>query len=100
MVRFARKVASDATAVSDTDIESLREHGFSDEAIFDIVLSAAARAFFSKVLDGVGALADASFMHLDAPLRDALTVGRPIAQTPSATLRCEQTVEDGGLAGE
>lgn len=99
MVRFARKVASDAAAVSDRDIETLRAHGFSDEAIFDIVLTAAARAFFSKVLDGVGALADAGFMHLDAPLRRALTVGRPIAQAPSATLQCEQAVEGGDLAG-
>jgi hypothetical protein len=51
------------------------------------------------VLDGVGALADASFMHLDAPLRQALTVGRPIAQAPSAMLRCEQAVAGGGRAG-
>jgi hypothetical protein len=38
-------------------------------------------------------------MHLDAPLRRALTVGRPIAQAPSATLQCEQAVEGGDLAG-
>jgi hypothetical protein len=37
------------------------------------------RAFFSKVLDGVGALADARFASdLEPALRDALTVGRPI----------------------
>ena len=47
--------------------------------IFDVVMAAAARCFFSKVLDGVGAEPDAKYRALDPELRDALTVGRPIA---------------------
>jgi hypothetical protein len=43
------------------------------------VLAAAARCFFSKVLDGVRAEPDAKYRALDPELRDALTVGRPVA---------------------
>ncbi len=45
----------------------------------DVVLAAAARCFFSKTLDGLGVLPDASFRDLDPELREALVVGRPIA---------------------
>jgi hypothetical protein len=45
-----------------------------------VILSAAMRAFFAKVLDATGALADPRFAALDPALRDALTVGRPIAE--------------------
>jgi hypothetical protein len=72
-------VAEDATAVRQEDVDRLRSLGLSDAEILDVVLTAAMRAFFSKVLDGVGALADASFADLEQRLRDALTVGRPIA---------------------
>jgi hypothetical protein len=37
------------------------------------------RCFFSKVLDAVGADADAKYAALDPGLRDALVVGRPLA---------------------
>jgi hypothetical protein len=39
----------------------------------------AARCFFSKLLDALGAQPDSSFNLLDPALRDALTVGRPVA---------------------
>ena len=41
----------------------------------------AARCFFSKTLDALGAQADPVFAELDPELRDALTVGRPIAES-------------------
>ena len=78
---LADKVAQDATSVTEADVETLRAHGLSDADVFDVVVAAAARCFFSKVLDGVGARADARYAGLDAPLRDALTVGRPIAES-------------------
>src|SRR5437773_1282665 len=40
---------------------------------------AAARCFFSKLLDALGVQADSTFNHLDPALREALTVGRPVA---------------------
>jgi uncharacterized peroxidase-related enzyme len=76
---LADKVADDATSVTEEDIERLRGLGLSDTEIFDVVVAAAARCFFSKTLDGLGVQADARFAQLDPELRGALTVGRPIA---------------------
>jgi uncharacterized peroxidase-related enzyme len=79
VIGLADKVAADATAVTRGDIEHLRGLGLSDAEILDVVLAAAARCFFSKVLDAVGCDPDAAFNELEPGLRDALTVGRPIA---------------------
>jgi uncharacterized peroxidase-related enzyme len=76
---LAEKVADDATAVTQADIDRLRSLGLPDAEILGVVLAAAARCFFSKVLDGVGAQPDAKYAALEPALRDALTVGRPIA---------------------
>lgn len=76
---LAEKVADDATAVTQSDIDRLRTLGLSDKEILEVVLAAAARCFFSKVLDGLGAQPDHIYSGLDPELRDALTVGRPIA---------------------
>jgi uncharacterized peroxidase-related enzyme len=78
---LAEKVAADATSVTEADLDGLRALGLSDTEIFDVVLAAAARCFFSKVLDGVGVRPDAKYRALEPALRDALTVGRPIDQT-------------------
>ena len=75
---LAAKVADDATTVSEHDIERLRAAGLSDREIFDVVLAAAARSFFSKVLDATGTLADSVYNDLDPELRQVLTVGRPV----------------------
>ena len=56
---LAIKVATDATTVTQADLDRLRERGFSDADIADVVLAAAARCFFSKVLDGLGIEPDA-----------------------------------------
>jgi hypothetical protein len=45
------------------------------------VLAAAARCFFSTVLDGLGVEPDARFARLPSRVRDALTVGRPVSST-------------------
>jgi len=79
VMELADKVADDATRVTEADVDRLRSLGLSDQEILDVVLAAAARCFFSKVLDGVGAEPDAGYASLDPDLRDALTVGRPIA---------------------
>ena len=79
MMAFAEKVALNADRVTSDDIDELRSHGYRDEEIFDIAAAAAARCFFSKLVDAVGAEPDSSFNLLDPALRDALTVGRPVA---------------------
>jgi uncharacterized peroxidase-related enzyme len=76
---LADKVATDATSVSQQDIDRLRGFGLSDGEILEVVLAAAARCFFSKALDAVGAAPDAKYGRLEPSLREALTVGRPIA---------------------
>ncbi len=76
---LADRVAADATQIGQADIDHLRSLGLTDAEIFDVVATAALRCFFSKTLDGLGVLADARYAELEPRLRDALTVGRPIA---------------------
>ena len=79
MMVFGRKVARDASAVTADDVELLKQHGFTDAEIFDISATAAARSFWTKMLDSLGVEADAPFRAMSPEFRDALTVGRPIA---------------------
>jgi len=51
---LAEKVVRNAHQVTREDINTLSAHGFSDEQILDIILTAASRSFFSKVTDAVG----------------------------------------------
>lgn len=78
MVAFGRKVAQDASAVTSADVERLKQHGFSDAEVFDIVATAAGRAFFSKVVESLGVEADPPFHAMNSEFRQALTVGRPL----------------------
>jgi uncharacterized peroxidase-related enzyme len=79
VVRFARKVAEEADKITQEDIDELRGLGFADADVFNIIVAAAARCFFSKVLDATGTLPDASLHAMPHQLRSALTVGRDIA---------------------
>jgi alkylhydroperoxidase family enzyme len=76
---LAEQVVDDATAIGDEELRPLRELGLSETEILDVVLAAAVRCFFSKTLDALGVLPDASFRELEPELREALVVGRPIA---------------------
>ena len=78
IMTFAEKIVADATAVTQADVEELRGHGLSDGEIFDVVLAATIRCFFSKTLDALGVQADPEFAELDPAFREPLTVGRPI----------------------
>jgi uncharacterized peroxidase-related enzyme len=78
VISLASKIVRGAAEVSERDIVSLRDCGLSDEEIFDVVLAAAARCFFSKALDATGTTPDAALAQLAPALRQALTVGRPI----------------------
>lgn len=84
MMTFAAKVACRAQEVGAEDIEALRAHGFADEEIFDIVAVVAGRAFFTRILDGLGAEADAVFRELPPVIVETLSVGRPIALDAAA----------------
>ena len=79
VIGLADKTAQAATSVTQADIDRLRTLGLTDGEILDAVLTAAARCFFGKTLDALGAQPDAKYSALEPGLRDTLTVGRPIA---------------------
>jgi alkylhydroperoxidase family enzyme len=81
---LAEKVVDDATSVDDSDLQRLRDLGLSDTDIMDVVLAAAVRCFYSKTLDALGVLPDASYNAMDPEVRDVLVVGRPIAAADTA----------------
>jgi uncharacterized peroxidase-related enzyme len=79
VMELAERVVDDSTSIEDADRQRLRELGLTDAEIMDVVLAAAVRCFFSKTLDALGVLPDASFRELEPELQDVLVVGRPIA---------------------
>lgn len=76
---LAERVVDDATSIGEADLRPLRDRGLSETEIMDVVLAAAARCFFSKTLDALDVRPDASYSELEPQLRDALVVGRAIA---------------------
>lgn len=82
---FATKVATDAAAVDQGDIDRLRATGLSGADVADIVFAVAARSFFTRVLDALGAQLDPQTAATFAPtLRESMIVGRPVAKTDSS----------------
>jgi uncharacterized peroxidase-related enzyme len=80
VVDLATQVARDASSITSGDVQRLRDQGLSDPEIVDVVLAAAARGFFTKVLDALGVQADAQLGEtFDPEVRSQVTVGRPIA---------------------
>ena len=79
MARWARKVARDPNATGATDVQALRDAGFSDSQIFTMTVFVALRLAFSTVNDALGLRPDAA-LRTTAPrvVLDAVTVGRPI----------------------
>ena len=82
---LAERVVDDATSIEDTDLQRLRDLGLSETEIMDVVLAAAARCFFSKTLDALGVLPDASYHEVEPQLREVLVVGRPIADASAVS---------------
>jgi alkylhydroperoxidase family enzyme len=80
VMELAERVVDDATSIEGSDLQRLRNLGLSDDEIMDVVLAAAARCFFSKTLDALGVLPDASYAgEFDPEQLEVLVVGRPIA---------------------
>jgi alkylhydroperoxidase family enzyme len=77
---LAERVVDDATSIGDADLGRLRELGLTETEIMDVILAASARCFFSKALDALGVRPDSSYRDLEPQLREALVVGRPIAE--------------------
>ena len=79
VVDLAERVVDDATSIVDADLQRHRDVRLSDAEIMDVILTAAVRCFYSKTLDALGVLPDASYAELDPGVREVLVVGRPIA---------------------
>jgi uncharacterized peroxidase-related enzyme len=77
MLEYVEQISTDAGSIQPADIERLREHGFSDENIYDIAMCASLRHFISRFFDAVGALPDPQLAALPEDMLAALTVGRP-----------------------
>jgi len=77
---FATRVATDASSIQQSDVDAVRAHGLSDADIANLVYAAAARSFFTRVLDGLGAQLDVETADAFTPaLLQSMVVGRPVA---------------------
>ena len=54
MLHYARKLTLTPPAIRETDLQKLRDEGFSDSAILDINQVAAYYAFVNRLADGLG----------------------------------------------
>ena len=78
--QFATRVATNAATTEQADIDALRSHGLTDADVANIVFAVAARSFFTRVLDGLGAQLDVETADAFAPaLLESMLVGRPVA---------------------
>jgi len=83
---FAGRVAQDAAAVGQSDVDRLRDLGLSEGDIADVVFAAAARCFFTRVLDGLGAQLDAETASTFAPeILASMVLGRSPAEDHPAS---------------
>ncbi len=86
MMNLATRVARRAGSVEERDIDALKQAGYADAEIFDIVAAAAGRCFFARVPDALGVQPDAPLGDLDDTLLELLVVGRPVANAGSGSL--------------
>lgn len=78
---FATKVALDASAIEQSDVDDLHRAGLSDDDISNVVYAVAARAFFTKVLDALGARLDPETAGtFDPAVLAGMLVGRPVGE--------------------
>lgn len=84
MAAWARKVARDPNSTTQADVQALRDAGFDDGQIFAITAFVALRLAFSTVNDALGAQPDGELAQsLPPEVREAVTYGRPVSQTPA-----------------
>ena len=78
LARWARAVARDPNGTTAADVAALHEAGLDDAQVVAVTLFVAARLAFSTVNDALGAAPDRELTErAPAPVRDAVTFGRP-----------------------
>jgi uncharacterized peroxidase-related enzyme len=88
---FAERVVSRSDELTQADVDRLRAHGLEDTEIFDVVLAATARIFFSRTCDAIGYeppdwWVERSVSLFGEEVFQALTVGRPIRREGMAAI--------------
>jgi uncharacterized peroxidase-related enzyme len=84
IAEWCRNVVRDPMATTPEQVAGLREAGLDDREIFEATLLLGFRLAFSTVNDALGALPDRQLAdHAPAPVRDAVSFGRPASETPS-----------------
>jgi uncharacterized peroxidase-related enzyme len=61
MLDYALKITRSSVDCDEGDIQTLRTHGFSDEAVYDIITTAALYNFNNRVANAAGHLPDRAF---------------------------------------
>jgi uncharacterized peroxidase-related enzyme len=72
VMRYAHKLSTDATSMTDDDAQSLRDAGFSDRQIVDITLAAAVRNYFSRSLQALAVPVEEELTGITPRIREAL----------------------------
>jgi alkylhydroperoxidase family enzyme len=84
LAEWCRTVVRDPMATTPEHVAGLRTAGFDDREIFDSTLLLGLRLAFSTVNDALGALPDRQLADgAPAPVRDAVSFGRPASETAS-----------------
>lgn len=86
LIAFVEKVTLQSHEITREDIDLLRAHGFSDADVLDIASAAAARSFYSKMVDSLGVEPSPEWLErsesvLGQELLQTLTVGRPFSNS-------------------
>lgn len=77
LANWARLVVGDPSAITDDDVDVLRQLGLDDSQIFAITTFVSLRLAFATVNDALGAFPDSELIDaLPAPVRSAVTFGR------------------------
>lgn len=76
MLEFADKLTRTPYAMTKEDLQRLRQVGFSEVEVMDIILATAYRNFITRVVEAAGAELDPSLEKLDAEFLDVLDVKR------------------------
>ena len=67
MLQFVDRLTRAPQQMGEPDVDRLRQHGFDDRAIHDIVVVAAYYAFVNRVADGLGVTLEPGWQRKEAP---------------------------------
>ena len=82
LARWARRITRDPNSTDAADVQALRDAGYTDIQILAITVYVSLRIAFSTVNDALGARPDRALAErAPAPIREAVTFGRPIADS-------------------